>query len=200
MREIFICFEIICLRNISSWSISLKSFVIIKIRNYSSRSISLKKLGVKRIRNIRVIQLRNHGNKKIMVPHLCVDINLVLLLVTLLWYKPKSSPTKKIAKSTNFEKLTSFIVNREKIRNLSASIWHSIIFDPSVMFWMHFHVFSCIFMHLSLIDTFLCIIFVVKDINYPRDMVIYEIPRYFLTKIHLPLIACVLSPGLNVYM
>ena len=66
MREIFICFEIICLRNISSWSISLKSFVIIKIRNYSSRSISLKKLGVKKIRNIRVIQLRNHENKKMM--------------------------------------------------------------------------------------------------------------------------------------
>ena len=106
---------------------------------------------------------------------ICVDINLVLLLcwwqykiidlrgfdtilrkgVTLVtalccWlyhkYKPKLSPTKKkIRKIDDFWKLTSLIVHREKIRRLSANIWHSMHH-----LWFISHVlnaFSCILMY-----------------------------------------------------
>ena len=57
MGEIFMCFEIICIRHISSHSTSLKSFDIMRIRQFSSHTISLKRTGIMRIRHFRAIDV-----------------------------------------------------------------------------------------------------------------------------------------------
>ena len=66
-------------------------------------------------------------------------------------YKPKLSPTKKkFAKSTIFENWHHWLFTDRKSADCPQIFdTQSIIFDPSVMFWMHFHVFSGIFMHFS---------------------------------------------------